>query len=99
MAAAFALSSERERGSGDQSRFVEMRIRAAELRAGLLELAEDDTRSYGPVLDALALARSDPEREARVRVALELAAEVPLAIAASAAEVGELAAAAAQAGA
>jgi formiminotetrahydrofolate cyclodeaminase len=98
MAAAFALSSERERGSGDQERFVAMRIRAAELSAGLLELAEDDTRSYGPVLDALALERSDPERAARVRVALEAAAEVPLAIAASAAEVGELAAAAAQAG-
>jgi formiminotetrahydrofolate cyclodeaminase len=98
MAAAYAPSSEAEGGAEAQARSREIRIQAAELRAGLLELAEDDMSSYGPVLDALALETSDPAREARVRAALELAAEVPLAIAASAAEVGELAAAAVEAG-
>jgi formiminotetrahydrofolate cyclodeaminase len=70
----------------------EHRDRATRLRARMLELAEADTRSYGPVLIALRLQRSDPEREARLQAALAAAAEVPLAIAAAAAEVGELAA-------
>jgi formiminotetrahydrofolate cyclodeaminase len=99
MAAAFALSS-RPDGDGDfdRERVAQLRDQAARLRACLLELAEQDTRSYAPVLEALALARSDPSRPARVQAALSAAAEVPLAIAAAAADVGELAVAAAKAG-
>src|SRR5450755_2361614 len=72
--------------------------RARALRARLLALADQDTRSYRPVLDALALERSDPDRPVRLRAALAAASEVPLAIATAAAEVAELAAAAAPTG-
>jgi formiminotetrahydrofolate cyclodeaminase len=85
-------------GINRQARLAEVCDRAHELRGELLSLAEDDTRSYAPVLDALAIERSDPDRQARVRAALAAAADVPLAIAVAAAEVGELAVAAAQAG-
>ncbi len=81
-----------------EARLVEVRDRAHELRGELLSLAEDDTRSYAPVLDALAIERSDPDRPARLRAALSAAADVPLAVAVAAAEVGELAFAAAQSG-
>jgi methenyltetrahydrofolate cyclohydrolase len=84
--------------AGGAAVLVELRDRARELRARLLTLADDDTRSYRPVLDALALPRADPSRPARLQAALATAAEVPLAIATAAAEVGDLAAAAAQAG-
>jgi formiminotetrahydrofolate cyclodeaminase len=84
--------------AGLQARLVEVRDRAHELRGELLWLAEDDTRSYAPVLDALAIERADPERPARLQTALSAAADVPLAIAVATAEVGELAFAAAQAG-
>ena len=89
MAAAFAVDADDAAATGD---------RAGELRARLLELADEDIDSYTPVLAALALERSDPDRPARVRAALSAAADVPLAIASAAAEVAELAAAAAQAG-
>ncbi len=72
--------------------------RAATLRAGLLELAEADIRSYAPVLSALRLEHGSPERAARLAAALSSAAAVPLAIATSAAEVAELGAGAAAAG-
>jgi formiminotetrahydrofolate cyclodeaminase len=64
---------------------VALRSPAAELRALLLELAERDTRSYAPVLEA-----RRPDERAR---ALVSAAETPAAIAKAAAEVAELAAA------
>jgi methenyltetrahydrofolate cyclohydrolase len=80
------------------ARWVKVRNRAHDLRGELLSLAEDDTRSYAPVLDALAIERSDPDRPARLRAALAAAADIPLAIAVAAAEVGELALAAAQGG-
>ena len=112
MSAAFALTPPRAaHGAGaaaaadpdpdladHQARLVAVRERAHELRGELLSLADDDTRSYAPVLDALAIERSDPDRAARLRAALAAAADVPLAIAVAAAEVGELAFAAAQAG-
>jgi methenyltetrahydrofolate cyclohydrolase len=72
--------------------------RAAELRVRLLAQAEADTRSYRPVLEALALANSDPDRPARLQAALAAAAEVPLAIAIAAADVAQLAAAVGRAG-
>jgi formiminotetrahydrofolate cyclodeaminase len=109
MTAAFALTSLRSPHDADaapadpdvaghQARLVEVGDRARELRRKLLSLAEDDTRSYAPVLDALAIERADPDRPARLRAALTAATDVPLAIAVAAAEVGELAFAAAQAG-
>ena len=72
--------------------------RAALLRARLLELAEADLRSYGPVLAALRLERDEPGRDAALQAALSDAAEVPLAIADAAAEVAELGVDAARAG-
>jgi formiminotetrahydrofolate cyclodeaminase len=84
--------------AGHQARLAEVRDRAHELRGQLLSLAEDDTRSYAPVLEALAIERADPDRPVRLQTALSAAADVPLAIAVAAAEVGELAFAAAQAG-
>ncbi len=89
MAAAFA-------GAGE--RLLQLRGRASDLRGRLLVLADEDTRSYAPVLEALALERSDPERAQRVHGALAAAAEVPFAIAIAAAEVAELAAEVARVG-
>jgi len=88
MAAAFALS----RAGADHDRLSAVAARAAELRAGELELAERDERSYAPVLAALRLEASDPVRAARLTAALSAAAEVPLAVAHGAAELAELAA-------
>jgi formiminotetrahydrofolate cyclodeaminase len=87
MAAAFALS-----------KLDGLRGRAAELRARQLELAEEDLRSYRPVLEALALDPGDAGRGVRLAAALSAAADVPLAIAAAAAETAELAATVAEAG-
>jgi formiminotetrahydrofolate cyclodeaminase len=95
MAAAFSLTSN---DAGDDAPMIASRRRASELRTRLLELAEEDMRSYAPVIEALALDRSDSGRPARLRDALSAAAEVPLAIATAAAEVSELAAAATKAG-
>jgi methenyltetrahydrofolate cyclohydrolase len=94
MAAAVVLARS---GPADE-RIAALRSRATGLRARQLELAEEDMRSYQPVLDALGLERGDPARAARLQAALSAAAEVPLAIAAAAAEVAELAADVAQAG-
>ncbi len=86
MAAAFALGS----AEGDERRPGRVRDRAGALRAELLTLAEADLSSYLPVLEALALDRDSPQRMPALRAALSAAAKVPLAIAASAAEVAEL---------
>ena len=92
MAAAFAAA----RPGGDPN-MENARNRAALLRARLLELADEDARSYQPVLDALARARADPDRAGALEAALSDAADPPLKIAIAAAEVAELAAAAATA--
>jgi methenyltetrahydrofolate cyclohydrolase len=89
MAAAFALTRSAEQ---DES-LVALYERAAVLRAQLLQLADDDTRAYRPVLDAQAVEPKDERRAAALASALSTAAEVPLAIAVAAAEVAELAAA------
>ena len=65
--------------------------RAAELRAQALQLAEIELHAYEPVLEALRLARDDPDRMARVDVARATASESPLAIARVGAEVAQLA--------
>lgn len=87
MAAAFGLS----RADADRDRLSAVADRAAELRARELELAEQDERSYAPVLEAVRMEASDPARDARLAAALSAAAEVPLAVAAGAAELAELA--------
>jgi len=68
------------------------------LRARVLPLAQADADSYAAVLDAYRLPKDDPGRDAAVAAALSAAAEVPLAIAETAAEVGELAARVADSG-
>jgi formiminotetrahydrofolate cyclodeaminase len=69
------------------------------LRARLLRLADEDARAYAAAMEALAAAReSGGERDRMLGLALERAADVPLAIAGAAADVTELAAAAARHG-
>lgn len=66
--------------------------RAASLRGRALELADAELRSYAPVLEALRRPASDPERAQRLDEALAIAAVTPLQIAATGAELAELAA-------
>jgi methenyltetrahydrofolate cyclohydrolase len=87
MAASFALA----RTDAPNESAAALHSRAGVLRSELLRLADADSRSYQPVLDALTLARSDERRASALRAALSAAAEVPLEIAAAAAEVAELA--------
>jgi formiminotetrahydrofolate cyclodeaminase len=85
-----ALAEMAARIGGDRD--VEaQRLRA--LRAGALELAERELRSYEPVLEALRLPRDDPARQGRLDDALAEASLAPLAIAEAAGEVAELGAA------
>jgi methenyltetrahydrofolate cyclohydrolase len=63
---------------------------AGELRLEAGQLAERDVHGYAPVLDALHLPADDPERPARLDAALSHAAETPLGIARTAAEVARL---------
>jgi formiminotetrahydrofolate cyclodeaminase len=62
-------------------------VQAARLRDRALELAEQDQRSYGPVLEALRRPADDAARPAELAAALGAAAAVPLAIAEVAADV------------
>ena len=71
---------------------------ARELRTRALELAERDGEAFAPVLEALRLPRSDPDRSSRLTAALSDAAEPPLQIALAAARIAELAAMAAREG-
>jgi formiminotetrahydrofolate cyclodeaminase len=72
---------------------------AGVLRARLTELAEEDARAYAGAMEALAAARgSGGDRDRMLGLALERAADVPLAIAAATADVAELAAQAAASG-
>lgn len=72
--------------------------RADELRERALALAEADAAGYMPVLAALQLPRDRPDRSERLSAALATAAEVPLGIAETAAEVAILAREVARAG-
>jgi formiminotetrahydrofolate cyclodeaminase len=67
-------------------------VRARELRARALELAEIELHAYEPVLEALRLPREDPARADRVRDARDAASQSPLAIAGVGAELAGLAA-------
>jgi methenyltetrahydrofolate cyclohydrolase len=68
-------------------------VRAAEVRARAMELADEELSSYAPVLEALRLPRDDPSRSAQVEDALLEASRTPLAIAEEAARAAALGAA------
>ena len=68
----------------------EVAERSRELREEALALADRDMSSYAPVIDALRLPESDPDRAARLETALIGASRTPLAIAEAAAEAASL---------
>ncbi len=68
------------------------RLRAGELRARAVELADVELSAYEPVLTAMRLSASDPQRERRVTEARLTASDSPLEIARVGAEVASLAA-------
>jgi methenyltetrahydrofolate cyclohydrolase len=67
-------------------------VRAGALRERALELAERELGSYAPVLEALRLPSSDPERATRLASALAAASTAPLAIASVGAQLAGIAA-------
>jgi formiminotetrahydrofolate cyclodeaminase len=67
-------------------------VRAGALRDRSLELADRELHSYEPVLKALRLPASDPEREMRVASAMAAASAAPLAIASVGAQLAGIAA-------
>jgi formiminotetrahydrofolate cyclodeaminase len=67
-------------------------VRAGALRGRSLELADRELHSYEPVLEALRLPSSDPDREARLASAMAAASTAPLAIASVAAQLAGIAA-------
>jgi formiminotetrahydrofolate cyclodeaminase len=72
---------------------------AGALRARLVQLAADDVRAFAAAMEALeAASGAGGSRDHLLGLALERAADVPLAIAAATADVAELAAAAAHRG-
>jgi methenyltetrahydrofolate cyclohydrolase len=73
-------------------------LRAAQLRERALELATGDLRSYEPVLVAMRLPASDPDRGQRLARARSDASRTPLEIAELAAELATLAARSAREG-
>jgi formiminotetrahydrofolate cyclodeaminase len=96
MAASFTLA--RAEYAERHERMAQLRGRAGELRAQALELAEGELTVYGAVLDALRLPEDDPGRAERLATALSDAADSPLAVARTAAEVATLAAEVARTG-
>jgi formiminotetrahydrofolate cyclodeaminase len=64
--------------------------RAGQLRGLALDLGQRELGAYAPVVEALALSGSDPERPARLSAALSAASEAPLEIARVGAELAEL---------
>jgi len=65
--------------------------RSDELRQRTAPLAHKDAEGYGRVLTAFRLPREQEDRDERIRQALSEAADVPLALAETGAEVAELA--------
>jgi formiminotetrahydrofolate cyclodeaminase len=96
MSAAFTLAQPRY---GERhARMAEIQTRVRDLRARVVELAEEELHAYEPVLAALRLPAEDPDRAARREAALSAAAGSPFAVAEAAAEVAELAAETARSG-
>jgi formiminotetrahydrofolate cyclodeaminase len=67
-------------------------VRAGALRDRALELADRELHSYEPVLEALRLPTSDPDRETRLASAMVAASAPPLAIASVGAQLAGIAA-------
>jgi methenyltetrahydrofolate cyclohydrolase len=67
-------------------------VRAGALRERSLELADRELHSYEPVLEALRLPASDPDRDTRLASATAAASAAPLAIASVAAQLTGIAA-------
>ncbi|HEX3831283.1 MAG TPA: cyclodeaminase/cyclohydrolase family protein [Solirubrobacteraceae bacterium] len=67
-------------------------VRAGALRGRALELADRELHTYEPVLEALRVPASDPDREARLASAMAAASTAPLAIASVAAQLAGIAA-------
>jgi formiminotetrahydrofolate cyclodeaminase len=67
-------------------------VRAGALRDRALELADRELHSYEPVLEALRLPASDPERETQLARAMAAASAAPLAIASVGAQLAGIAA-------
>ena len=89
MAAGFTLA--RDEYAERHERMIEIRTRAAQLRAQALALAEEELHVYAAVLDALREPAEQPGRAERLDAALSDAADSPLAVARGAAEVAALA--------
>ena len=88
MAAQFTLA--RAEYAALHSRAREISEIAARARAQSLGLIEHDLEAYAPVLEALALPRTDPARNGRIRAASSRAAIPPLQIARVGAQLAEL---------
>lgn len=86
-----AVTRRRADDDGERGRWARLAARAAALRAEAAQLAERELTAYAPVLEAQRLPAGDPQRAARIDAALSDAAESPVAVAAAAAEVAELA--------
>jgi formiminotetrahydrofolate cyclodeaminase len=86
-----AVTRRREDDAGETPRWAQLAERAAVLRAQAAALAEQELTAYAPVLDALRLPSADARRAERIDAALSDAADSPIAVAAAAAEVAELA--------
>jgi formiminotetrahydrofolate cyclodeaminase len=84
--------------SGARLDVAAVRDQAAAIRAAATRLADDDAAAYGQVIEAWRAPRDDAGRDERVAGALSRAANPPLAIAESAADAAELAAAVAHDG-
>ncbi|HEX5145424.1 MAG TPA: cyclodeaminase/cyclohydrolase family protein [Conexibacter sp.] len=87
-----AVTRQRTGDEGEAPRWAQLAERAGALRAEAAQLAERELTAYAPVLDALRLDKDDATRPQRIEAALSEAAESPVAIARTAAEVAELAA-------
>ncbi len=89
LASAAGLVAMAARFSSEMTGAEDVARRADDLRAELVELADEDARAYAAVLEAYRRER-DARRSAAIRQALEEAADVPLAVAERAREVGRL---------
>jgi glutamate formiminotransferase/formiminotetrahydrofolate cyclodeaminase len=87
------------RASTDWAEAPGIAAQATTLRARLVELADEDVRAFAAALEALdAAGEAGGSRDRLLGLALERAADVPLAIAGAASDVAELAALAAAEG-
>lgn len=89
MTAGFTIKRAEE--AEHRERMAAIAIRARSLRRRAIELAQRELHAYQPVLNALRLPTTDPDRDARLDAALSEAAETPLALARVCGEITALA--------